>query len=748
MSSLSVVGKKVKRNNGPELLTGQGKFSIDMSRPNMLYGRILYSPYPHANITAIDTSKAEALPGVKAVVTYKDAPSKPIPSFPSDMMVLDKKVRFVGDEVAAVAATDPFIAEDALDLINVTYQQLPAVFTPSDALKEGAPKIHETGNIVTEQTFDIVVGDPSNALSHSDHVYESDVSTPRQPVVGINPQVALAEWSSDGSLIVWDSSQHVYGRARELAYTFDLPLTKVTVISEYCGCGFGEDNKFRYLAIAALLAKKAQRPVKVEPGKSYQFEASTKKRHPATAHVKLGINNDGTITAIDVDSVWDKGAYAAGGTFVPIVGGGATFGLYRVADTRYACKAVYTNNPPSGAFRGYGDPQGHFMVETLINRAAEDMGMDPVQIRMKNHVQVGDMCWSEAMFGLGALTSTGLDECLTKGAEKIGWATKWKPFKAKTETGTYKTGVGMAALVHTTGEIAEDTSATMMMYKDGTAAVLTSVSEIGTGVATVLAQIAAEELGVNYEDVKMVIGNTNLPEAACEDATKTVHTTGEAVRRAAAEVKGQLFQIAAKLLGVQASDLASKGGVIYVVSDPTKSKKVSEVTSDPSYVGSIVGRGRIRAPETDKHAMAFGANFVEVGVDTDTGEVDILQMVTAHDVGRAVNPMTLENQAQGGVIQGLGMAIAEEYVIDQATGASLTSNYLDYGLISIATAPPIDVVVAEPIDPLGPFGAKGIGECPLILPITTVSSAIYNAIGKWLDPPFTPAKVLKALGKV
>ncbi len=748
MSNLSVVGKSLKRINGAELLTGNAKFSVDVERPQMLYGRILYSPYPHANITAIDTSKAEALPGVKAVVTYKDAPANPIPSAPSDMLVLDKKVRFVGDEVAAVAATDPYTAEDALDLINVTYQQLPAVFTPADALKSGAPSIHEGGNVVAEQTFDIPVGDTAAALKISDHVYESDVSTPGQIIGGINPQAAVAEWSSDGSLTVWDSNQFAYGRLEELASTFDMPMNKIKIISDYCGCGFGEDNKFRYLAIAALLAKKAQRPVKLEPGKSYQFEASTKKRHPTTAHVKLGINNDGTITAIDVDSVWDKGAYAEGGSQVPVVGGGATFGLYRVADTRYACKVVYTNNPPSGAFRGYGDPQGHFMVEQLINRAAEDLGMDPVSIRSKNHVQVGDICWSEATFGLGALTSTGLDDCLTLGAQKISWATKWKPFKTKSDTGTLLRGVGMAAYVHTTGEIAEETSATIMMYSDGTAAVMTSVSEMGTGVATVLAQIAAEELGIKYESVKMVIGNTSLPKAACQDATKTVHTTGEAVRRAAADVKSQLFEIAAGMLGVQPSELAAKDGVIYVVASPSKSVGVNDVVENPAAVNSFVGRGKIRSPEGDLHAMVFGANFVEVEVDTETGSVNVVQMASAHDVGKAVNPMTLENQILGGALQGLGMALAENIVIDSNNGVSLTSNYLDYGLISIADTPKIYPVVVEPIDPLGPFGAKGIGECPIILPITTVSSAIYNAIGKWLDAPFTQAKVLQALGKV
>jgi xanthine dehydrogenase molybdenum-binding subunit len=747
MSNLSVVGKPLKRINGPEILSGKAQFSIDVIRPNMLYGRILYSPYPHAEIIDIDTSKAEALPGVKAVVTYEDAPPRPIPSMPSDMLVLDKKVRFVGDEVAAVAATNPYVAEEALDLIEVTYRKLTPVFTIEEALKPGAPEIHEGGNVVKEQSGEIIIGDPEKALKNSDHIFEVDVSTPRFPIAPINPQVAVAEWSADGSLTVWDSNQVIYDRLRELAFTFDLPMSKVKVISEYCGCGFGEDNKFRYPAIAALLAKKAKRPVKLEPGKSYQFRGSTKMRHATKGHVKLGINNDGTITAIDVDSLWDKGAYAAGGVSVSAVGGGATLGLYRVPNLRYAYKAVYTNNPPCGAFRGYGDPQGHCMVESAVNMAAEELGIDPVLIRRKNHVQVGDLCLSEAVFGLGTLTSTGLDDCLSLGAQKIDWATKWKPFKAKSETGTLRRGVGMMAWVHTSGEIREDSSATVMMYPDGTAAVMTSLSEMGTGVTTTMAQIAAEELGIRYEDVRMVFGNSELPEAAGQYASKSAHVTGEAVRRAAADVKRQLFEIAAPMLGVEPSELDAKDGKIYVVTDPSKSVRISDVMKNPAVVRSIVGKGKIRPPEGDRHAMIFGADFIEVEVNTETGNVEVIQMVLAHDVGKAINPMIVEGQIKGGACQGLGEALAEDYIID-SDGVTLSDNYLNYGLISMADWPKADVIIVEPVDPLGPFGAKGVGEPGIIPFMAMVRHAIYNAIGKWLDPPFTPAKVLKALGKV
>jgi len=708
----------------------------------MLYGKLLRSPYAHAKITSIDTSKAEALAGVKAVVTYKDAPSKPLPNnpsgvpSPSDLYVLEDEVRYVGDEVAAIAAVDPFTAEDALDLIQITYQQLPAVFSPSDALKEGAPEVHAGGNLVQSQSGVISkFGDAEAIFASSDLKVEHDTSTPRQPVAAIAPHVAVASWPNGGTLTVWDSCQCTYDRRNELAYVFDLPMDKVKVISEYCGTGFAESNCYRYLAIAALLSKKSQRPVKLEPGKYYQFSGSQKMRHPTVAHTKIGLASDGTMKALVVDSLWEKGAYASGGISVPVRR--ATYQLYMLA-SKYVYKTAYTNTPPCGAYRGYGNPQVHFFIETAVNRAAEEFGLDPVEIRSKSHV----------VQGYDGAASVGLEECLRRGADAFGWASKWKPFKSKSETGVKRRGVACAIGVHTTGAFAgQAQSAVVMMNQDGTAVLMTAASEMGTGVVTALAQIVAEELGARFEDINVVNGSTELPECAVQSATRTVHTLGKGVQIAAADAKQKLFSVAAGLLNVSISELSSKDSIIFVTTDPNKKLTFKEVMGKAPR--ALVGYGRYPGPPAPPvHSEVYYANFAEIEVDTETGEVSVLRMLQANDVGRVINLNTLENQIQGGLIQSLGWSLAEEYVMDGPTGAPLTTNYLDYGHFSLALTPQLDVIPVESNDPYGPFGAKGVGETANNMPAAVISSAIYNAIGKWLDPPFTPAKVLKALGKV
>jgi xanthine dehydrogenase molybdenum-binding subunit len=738
----SVIGKRTPRINGIPLVRGTAKFSNDVSLPGMLYGRILKSPYAHAKITAIDTSKATALPGVKAVITYKDVPAVQMslatnpPYRPIDQYILEDEVRYVGEEVAAVAATDPFIAEDALDLIQVTYQQLPFVLTTDDALKSNAPLVHatETSNLITSLSGTRAggVGDPDAALAASDHTFEKDASTPRQPVAPIGPQTVVFDWPPGGKLTVYDTSQGTYCTKTALCYVLGLPESQINVIDHYMGGGFGMPNAYRFHPLGAILAQKTQRPVKIEPGKKYQFGGSPKMRHPAKAHSKLGINNDGTLQALEVDSTWDKGAYTCGGNVAPVGATGVTT-VYQLPG-KFAYKVAYTNCPPSGAFRGYGCPQGHFFTETLVNKAAEELGIDPVTIRSKSVMHTGYM---------GAV-ACGLGDCLTQGAAKFGW--NWKPFKSKTDTGVVRSGIGCVVGAHTTGGTTGNQSATVVMNVDGTATVLTSVVEIGTGVVTNMAMIAAEELALRPEHVAVEWGNSSLPEAQTQSATKTTHTLGRAVQLAANQVKQTLFGVAATMLNVTADKLSAKDEVIFVTEDPTKKVTMADVCliAPRSVVGSAVRP----VPPSTSVSNVWYANFAEVKVDTETGDVDLVRMVLAHDVGRAINLNTLENQIEGGAMQALSWAMASEHVIDGPTGTPLTRNYLDYGLYSLGEAPNLDVVLVESNDPFGPFGAKGIGEPAHNAPAAAVASAIYNAIGVWLDPPFTSANVLHALGKV
>lgn len=746
----SVIGKRIPRLTSIPLVRGMAKFSCDVSLPGMLYGRILASPYAHAKITAIDTSKAAALPGVKAVITYKDVPvarmsmSTTPPYAPTDTYILEDEVRYVGDEVAAVAATDPYIAEDALDLIQVTYQQLPFVLTTDDAMKSNAPLVHATNATYPSTTTSNViaelsgvraagVGDPNKALAASDYTYENDRSVPRQPVVPIGPHTtSVFDWPAGGKLTVYDSSQGTYCTKRALIAVLGLAESQIEVIDQYGGY-FGMGNSYRFHPLGALLAMKTRRPVKIEEGKKFEFAGSPKMRHPAKAHSKLGINKDGTLQALMVDSVWEKGAYALGGTTASVGATGVTT-VYQLPG-QYAYKVVYTNCPPSGAFRGYGCPQGHFFTETLVNQAAETLGIDPVTIRLKSIMKTGYM---------GAV-ACGLGDCLTQGAAKFGWSGNWKPFKNKTDTGVTRSGIGCIVGAHTTGGTTANQSASVVMNVDGTATVLTSVTEMGTGVVTILAMIAAEELGLKPEHVTVDWGNSLLPEAQTQSATKTTHTLGKAVQLAANQAKQQLFAVAATMLNVPADQLSASNETIFVTADPTKKVSMAAVCLKAPH--SVVGSAVRPIPPATSVSNVWYATFAEVKVDTETGDVTIVRMVLAHDVGRVINLNTVENQIEGGAIQALSWALGSEYVIDGPTGTSLTRNYLDYGLYAMGDTPPLDMVLVESNDPFGPYGAKGIGEPAHNGPAVAIASAIYNAIGVWVDPPFTAANVLHTLGK-
>jgi xanthine dehydrogenase molybdenum-binding subunit len=730
--ALNVVGHRKVRTNGVPIVTRTAEYSTDVSRPGMLYGRVLTSPYPHAKITAIDTSKAEALPGVKAVVTYKDAPKIILYT---DMYLLEDEVRFVGDEVAAVAATDPFIAEEALDLIQVTYQQLPAVFTPQDALNPNAPNVHPEGNLIKSQSGAITAGaDVDEAFAKSDHVVEKDGSTPRQPNAAIGLIGTVAEWSKDGSLTIWDSNQGTCNRRNEQAAFWGIPLDNVTEITPFCATGFGQGNTYRYIFIAALLAKKTQKPVKFEPGKAYQFAGSTKTRHPASGHVKIGINNDGTLTAIQMDTVWDKGAYAGGGSGVSSGAGRRTQNVYQGA-RKYTYNTAYTNLAPCGSHRGYGSPQGHFLMETAVNKAAEELGIDPVQIRLK----------SVSVTGFEGTTSCALKDCVTEGAAKFGW--KWQPFTSKTDTGIKRRGVSCMVGSHGAGGSSTSQSAAVVVNSDGTAQTMISAGEIGTGIMTVLAQIAAEELGVKYEDVDMRCGNSTFPDSGSSSGSTATRQMGTAVQLAARDAKQQIFAVAAPMLKVTAQELGSGNGSIYVLKSPDQKLTFKDVMAKLP-ARACIGRASGTALPSGLHTEAYYAFFGEVEVDTETGEVAVIRALYADDCGTVVNPTTAENQIAGATMQSLGLSLSEEYVVDGLTGIPLTLNYLDYGLLTIADTPPLDVIFANSSDPYGPFGAKGLAESATVPPMAIVASAIYNAIGKWIDPPFTPAKVLKALGRV
>jgi xanthine dehydrogenase molybdenum-binding subunit len=737
-ASFKVVGTRVPRIDGASLVTGSAKFSNDVILPNMLYGRILKSPYPHANITAIDTSKALALPGVKAVITYKDVPnltitgSQSAPFGTSDRYILENIVRHVGDPVAAVAATDPFTAEAALDLINVTYQQLPFVVTATDAVAPGAPLVHSNvaGNVYSTGSGNYGTGSASTAMAASAYTYKLTRSTQKEIMTPMQPFCTVFDWPPGGKLTVYDAQQGSVLTAAVLGYYLGIGESQIEVKDQWMGCGLGI-NAYRYHPIGAILARKAGLPVKMEPGQVYHFISDTKTRAAGVATTQVGINSNGTLQALICNATYDKGAYGSAST------SNESLSILYNLPASLTYQTVETDTPGTGACRGVGNPQGNFFVETVVNQAAETLGLDPLTIRLNSAITTG----------YNGLVAVGLTDCLNKGATAFGWAGAWQPYKSKTNTGPVMTGLACVCGPHDTGSTGANQSAAVMMNADGTATVMVSAVEMGQGLPTTMAMIAAEELGMQYQHVGIEWGNSSLPEDQSEAATRTTHNVGKAVQNACDNLMAQLMTVAATALGTTASNLSYGNETIYVTASPTQSVTYQAVMLKASR--SLIGYGVYGTPHPSSVVeQIWYALFGEVTVDTGTGDVNVKRMVMAHDVGQVLNLNGCENQAYGGAYEALGWGLSSLYSVDSVTGIPLTTDYLNYGVYPLDQTFPMTPLMVSSNDAYGPFGAKGIGEAPHNGPLALVASAIYNAIGVWVDPPFTAAAVLKALGKV
>ncbi|MCL5959883.1 MAG: molybdopterin-dependent oxidoreductase [Chloroflexi bacterium] len=751
----SVIGKRMPRVDGLEKATGVAVFTDDIVLPNMLHGKILRSRYPHARILSIDTSRAEELPGVRAVVTAKDAPEVNYGPWLRDQTVFARnKVRFLGEEVAAVAATDLDTAEEALDLIQVNYEELPAVFDPFEALRSGAPAVHEDldnyeslypmlkhGNVCSTTKF--YHGDVDKAFADSYLVVEDTFKTQSVHQSYMEPRVVVAVFDASGRLTVWTSTQSVYTTIGLLAVALQMPMTKIRCIAPRVGGGFGGKMDPLIEPFAALLARKAKKPVKIALTREEEL-IGTNPRHACTTHLKLGVGQEGVFQALEADIVYDGGAYAHEGPGVTDFGAIRVRGPYKVPNVNIVSRCVYTNKTVAGAFRGYGNPQVSFARESLLDVAAEKLGMDPVEFRLKNLVSRGDSIVTGQV-----LHSVGIRDCLTKATERAGWGKP--PTKADR-------AIGFACLEHTAGILAS--AAFLKINEDGTVLVLTGAIEIGGGQQTILAQIAAEELGVPLEHIGMVMGDTD---ATAYDwatvASRTTYNVGNAVKIAATDAKKQLLEMAAERLEARVEDLEIVDAIISVKGAPDRGVSVREVSFDAHYHkgGPILGRGSFypEEPSRDPSIMAgvatalwpthiYGTQVAEVEVDRDTGQVKVVNMVAAHDVGTAINPLNIEGQIEGGLTIGLGYALSEEILFDG--GKTLNPSLIDYKLPTAADVPPIEPIIVEDYDPTGPFGAKGVGEPGLVATAPAIANAVYRAVGVRIkDLPITPEKVLRAL---
>jgi len=730
-AKLAVVGKRISRVEGPEKVTGEAKYALDYTPkdlPGLLYGKILRSPYPHARVERIDASKAQALPGVKAVLLFdKGEGFNPgeILSVMSDgpeAEPRDRVVIFAGEEVAAVTAESEAIAEDALRLIDVKYRRLPHVVDHEAAIKPGAPIVHKGMKDNIRRQDPQVRGDVEQGLKEAEVTIER---TFRVPVLLHNSpecHVAVAKWEGK-KLTVWASTQGVNGFREELANTFKIPKADIRVITQHMGGGFG--SKFgmqAYGAVAAALARKAGAPVKLGYDR-HEENLAAGNRPNATMWVKLGAKKDGTLTALQCRSYGTAGV-GWDASVTPMMGI-----AYKCPNIRLEDSDVATHAGQGMPMRAPGFPQGSFALESALDELALELKMDPLELRRKNFVDQPLLA---------------LDKIYALGAEKIGWSRRSELGPRSTSPVKRGLGMGTAVWPNYSGPPAR---CRVTIDSDGSAEAAIAVQDLGTGTRTVVAMVAAEELGLPVEAVKVTMGDTSLELIAPDSGgSATALSISPAVRAAAADAKAQLFKRVAPALKAEPKDLVMEDGKIF---SPAKPKKFLTWKQAAARLGAspVAGLGE-RLPNVDPYGgiPLWGAQFAEVEVDTETGHVRVVKVVAVHEAGRAINPAMFENQVNGGVMMGLGYALLERRTMDEAEGRVINPNLEDYKMVSSFELPEIETVIVEPITPMNNIGGKGLGEPPTVPTAAAVANAVAHALGlRIYELPLAPDRVLDAL---
>lgn len=747
---LSVVGRNVPRIDAIDKVTGRAKYGLDLKVEGMLHAKILRSPYPHAKVTNIDTTKAENLSGVRAIVTIEEVPKVVGYWFflrtekkKKQMFIQDNVVRFIGDPVLAVAAEDEETAEDALSLIDLEYEQLPALFDPLDAMKETGVKIHEKGNVAFHMNRHY--GDIEQGFKDADYIVESRYYTSKQKHASLEPiGTCIADFGPSGKLTVYSSTQLPHWSQMYLAEAFGLPNNKVRIIKPYTGGAFGGRCGLIHglEAMSSALSRKAGSPVRTSFTRQEDFTA-TETRHPMIIDMKTGVTKDGILIANSIKLLSDVGGY--GTHYIGVIADclSTGVGLYRCPNVDFNATAVYTNKSLTGAFRGYGNPQMNFAQESQMDMIAEKLGMDPVEFRVKNYRGLGEI---DPVFD-DEIRSDGLKECLQKGAGSFGWKEKRSRSSAE---GTKKRGVGMAIMLHGTGAaraLPDPASATVMINADGSVNLVTAAADDGQGNKTVLAQICAEELGIGFEQISVSDTDTDsTPLDGGTHGSRQTYCGGLAVKKAAAVAKKKLLCHASRELNVDEKQLGIKDGAVYDVRNPATTICVSDLMrkiqiEDMAVCEQPIGDATGVAPAMPGY---FGANFAEVEVDTDTGEVRVLKLTGAFDVGKAINPAQVEGQITGGGVMGVGWALTEDLLIED--GRILNASFTDYRLLRASDAPELDPIIVESNEPTGPFGAKGVGEGSMVGVASAIANAVYDAIGvRMKDLCITQEKILEAL---
>jgi putative selenate reductase molybdopterin-binding subunit len=778
------VGKPEKKVDAEKLVQGKPAFAADFERRGMLVAKVLHSPVAHARIRRIDVSRARELSGVAAVLTYQDIPrviystagqSDPIPG-PLDTFSLDNKVRFVGDRVAFVAAETEEIALKALDLIEVEYDPLPAVFDPENALKPGAPIIHDEPEYVNFADSDparnlaahirIDIGDVERGFSEADRIFEADYEVPKVQQAHIEPHVVITYWDEDDRLVIRTSTQVPFHVRRQLAPVLGLPIKRIRVIKPRIGGGFGGKQEVLIEDVAAHLTIATGRPVIYEYTREEEFIAA-RSRHPMRIKMKTGVKLDGTITANAMYALSDTGAYGCHALTVTGNTGHKAMALYvgdgpyrNSPNIRFFADIVYTNHPPAGAYRGYGVPQGFWAVERHMEKIARELGLDPIEFRLKNALRQGELqpfstAWSEGREPRPEKIETcGLEECVRQGRAAIGWDQKFNNPEWHQVPGAphLRRGIGVALVMQGTAIPYLDMGgASIKMNDDGSFNLLVGATDLGTGSDTVLAQMAAEALGVPVEDIITYSSDTDFtPFDKGAYASSTTYISGAAVVRAAEAAAARIRQRAARILNEQGNGPEISPEEIRLadrqaVSPDGRRVSMSEIGHHSLHHADqeqIMGVGSYVSPVAPP---PFAAQFAEVTVDVETGQVVVEKLVMAVDSGVIVNPITASGQIEGGMTQALGYAVCEEMVYD-VEGRAREKSFRDYHIFQAHEMPELTTIFVETFEPSHPFGVKAVAEIPMDGVAPAVGNAVFDACGIHIDAnPITPEKVWRAL---
>jgi len=762
MAEFSVIGQRVPRVDAKEKVTGQAKYAADYSLTDMLWCKLVRSPYPHARIVNIDTSQAKKLPGVKGIITGKDFGGWTwgwMPKTRDEPPLAVDKVCYMAESVAGVAAVDEDTAEEAAELIKVDYEELPGVFDPEEAMKDGAPQVHDyvKNNISVQYHWDF--GDVDRAFAESYLVREDRFRTARATHGYLEPPAILAYYDPTGYITVWASKQSPYFHYRHLAACFKVPLSRVRVIQPFIGGGFGgtKNDSLAGDFCAVLLSKITGRPVKYVESMEEELVTS-RRRHSFVIYSRMGVSKDGLLKAIQHRVIADGGGYTAIGPLSMYLGGFMTTLPYHLPNFKYDVYRVFTNNPIGAAMRGHGVTHTRFAAEIQMEMLAEELGIDPVEIRMRNAIDQPKPGEIYETINKVTLKTCGLKQAIKEAAQDPLWRDRDKMPK---KGGNISWGVGLSGTSYSGGARQmghQACAAIIRLCEDGTVNLITGATDCGQGSDTVLCMIAAEELGIKLEDVAIKrVDSAYTPVDPGSYGSRVTILAGQATQKAARQVKKQLLEVAAQNWQAKAEDVEIRLSEVYLKSDPSKKMPFSKLARIACYSGTgavIIGTGYSsyglepldinNGIGNGGTSYSFTAQTARVGVDTETGQITTTDFTIASDCGRLLSPIQAESQIEGAAVQGLGQTLYEDFIMDR--GRTINPTFLGYKMPHALDVPSIKLIDIVTDDPDGPFGAKEASEGSIVSAPPAVVSAIHDATGIWFkELPVTPEKVIKAL---